>query len=328
MASAISMLLFFFILKHLVTWGAVNASFSVETPQQCIGTGGACWPAVTHRIGVIFFGLYPSEQIWRAEIGLVLLVLAIVFTCLPSFWTARKIVSMWLCLGSAFVVLMRGGIFGLPPVPTSLWGGFSLNLFIFFCVIVAGMPIAVVLALMRQSDLPGIKFVSGVFIDLTRSMPLVGILFFAVLIFPLILPRGIETDTLVRVIVAFAFFFGCYEAEVLRGGFQSIPSGQVEASNALGLSYWQRMRLILLPQVFRKSFPSTLNQFVITFKETSLVFIVGLFDILRAADVSISTPGWGPFYMEVYLFIGLLFFSVTFLLSRYGRLLEARLSRG
>lgn len=325
-ASVVALVIIALIAMKLFTWGVVNARFEIAAPQECLGIHGACWPATVQRIGMIFFGLFPADALWRAQISLVTMVVAIVLSCMPYFWKAGRIVLMWACAGAIFLVLMRGGIFGLQPVPTSMWGGFTLNLFIFFCVIVTGMPIAIVLALMRQSDLPGIRLVAATFIDLVRSMPLVGILFFAVLIFPLVLPGEIQTDTLSRVIVAFAFFFGCYEAEVLRGGLQSVAGGQIEASNSLGLTYWQRTRLIVLPQAFQKSFPTTLNQFIITFKETSLVFIVGLFDVLRASDVSIGTPGWSPFYLEVYILAGLLFLSVTFSLSRYGRYLERRMS--
>ncbi len=324
--SIISMLMFLFVLSKLASWGAINASFGNITSQQCAASSGACWAAATQRINVIFFGTYPTIELWRAQASLLILVAAIIGTCVPFFWQARRMLSLWLALGLAFLVLMRGGIFGLTLVPTALWGGFTLNLFIFFCVVMIGMPIAIALALMRQSRLRGIRFIAGAFIDLTRSLPLVGILFFAVLIFPLVLPRGVETDTLFRVVFAFAFFFACYEAEVLRGGFQTIDNGQLEASDALGLTYWNRTRLVVLPQVLEKSFPTTLNQFVITFKETSLVFIVGLFDVLRAAEVSISTPGWSAYYTEVYMLVASLFFVVTFSLSRYGRFLEERMA--
>ncbi len=327
-ASVLSMLMMLYVLKSVVSWGILDASFTAGGFSECAEVVGACWVAATHRLDMIFFGLYPSALLWRAQTGLAILVVAIVLTCMPSLWRVNRLLPVWLVSGIAFLVVMRGGIFGLAPVPTSQWGGFTLNLFIFFCVIVAGMPIAVVLALMRQSELRGIRFVAGAFIDLTRSLPLVGILFFAVLIFPLVLPRGLETDTLIRVIVAFAFFFGCYEAEVLRGGFQSIARGQTEASDSLGLTYWQRTRLIMMPQVLEKSFPTTLNQFVITFKETSLVFIVGLFDVLRASEVLIGMPGWGSYYLEVYTVTALLFFAVTFTLSHYGRFLENRIAQG
>lgn len=198
----------------------------------------------------------------------------------------------------------------------------SLTVFIFASGVLVGMPVAIGLALLRRSTLPVISRTTGAFIDAVRSLPLVSILFTAAVIFPFVLPPGFQGEKLYRVIAGFALFFAVYQAEIIRGGIQSIPVGQDEAAKALGLSYWQRVRMIILPQAFRYALPPTINQIVTTFKETSLVVIVGFFEIMASGNAAYGTGEWTFAYVEVYAFIAMIYFAFVFTLSRYGAYLE------
>lgn len=221
-----------------------------------------------------------------------------------------------------------GGVFGLLPVAPQDWGGLALTLFIFASVVVIGMPVALGLALLRRSSIPFVSPAIGGLIDVVRSLPLLSILFSAAVILPLALPEWLAGDKLYRVIGAFALFFASYQAENLRSGFQALSSGQEEAGKALGLSYWQNVFLVLLPQVFKLTLPPTINQIVITFKETSLIIIIGFFEILASGSAAFGTSEWSNAFIEVYVFIGLIYFVFVFSLSRYGAFLERRMSYG
>jgi general L-amino acid transport system permease protein len=227
-----------------------------------------------------------------------------------------------------FYILMRGGVFGLMDVTTDRWGGLALTLFIFASVVLLGFPLSIVLALARRSELPIIRRMAAFFIDLTRSFPLLAILFAAAVILPFALPNWLQGDKLYRVILAFAFFFACYQAEVVRGGMQSVPAGQEEAAKALGLKYLQRVALIILPQAFRNSLPATINQVVITFKETSVVVIIGFFEVMASGNAAFGSGEWTHAYVEVYVFVALIYFVFVFTLSRYGAYLERRMRVG
>ncbi len=225
-------------------------------------------------------------------------------------------------------MLMHGGVFGMTVITPERWGGLALTIFIFAAVSLLGMPLSVVLALGRRSKLPVIAKLFGLFIDFFRSLPLLTILFTAAIITPFVLPGWLQGDKLYRVIVGFAIFFACYQAENIRAGMQAIPPGQDEAGLTLGLNYWQRVTRILLPQAFRNSLPSIVNQFVITFKETSIVTIVGFFEILASGSAAYGTGKWTVHYIEVYVFIGVIYFLFVFSLSRYGAYLENKLRVG
>jgi general L-amino acid transport system permease protein len=223
---------------------------------------------------------------------------------------------------------MRGGVLGLSDVTPDRWGGLALTLFIFAAVVLLGFPTAIVLALARQSKLPVISRMAAFAIDLTRSFPLLAILFAAAVILPFALPNWLQGDKLYRVIYAFAFFFACYQAEIVRGGLQSIPPGQDEAAKALGLTYVKRVTLILLPQAFRNALPATINQIVITFKETSVVVIIGFFEVMASGNAAFGSGEWTHAYVEVYVFVALIYFVFVFTLSRYGAFLERRMRVG
>lgn len=316
------------VLPGLVDWAILDAVWSAAEAESCTPERGACWAVVEARYRLIFFGLYPYEEHWRSAIACGVIVLVTVASCVPAAWTPRRLSMLWIVGFVVFYVLMRGGFFGLEDVTTDRWGGLALTLFIFASVVLLGFPTSIVLALSRQSDLPVIRRMAAFFIDLTRSFPLLTILFSAAVILPFALPAGLQGDKLYRVIVAFAFFFACYQAEVIRGGMQSIPAGQEEGAKAIGLSYFLRVWLILLPQAFRNALPATINQIVITFKETSIVVIIGFFEVMASGNAAFGSGEWTHAYVEVYVFVALIYFVFVFSLSRYGSYLERRMRVG
>ncbi len=314
-------------LWSLADWGIVNAVWSAENREACgHGAEGACWAVIDARWRLILFGLYPFEEQWRSALACVVMVLVGGLSCLPPFWSARRIAALWIGGFAAFYILMRGGFFGLPEVFEQNWGGLSLTLFIFASVTLLGMPLAVVFALLRRSDLPWIARTMGLVIDTIRSLPLLSIMFTFAIVLPFVLPGWLTGDKLYRVIVGYALFFACYQAEILRGGMQALPAGQEEAAKALGMSYWHRIGHIVLPQTFRNALPPTINQLVITFKETSLVAIIGFFEVLASGNAAYGTSEWNFAHVEVYCFVALIYFVFVFALSRYGAYLERRMA--
>lgn len=312
----------------LIGWALLDAIWKVENKDQCGHGAGACWAVIQDRGRLILFGLYPYEEQWRSTLACLIVIVTMVLSCLPWFWSIRRIPVLWIVGFGLFILLMRGGFAGLPLVRSEQWGGLSLTLFIFCGVFILGMPLAVLLALGRRSSLPVIAKGTGLFIDLFRSLPLLTILFAAAVVVPLLVPEQIQGSKLSRVIIAFAVFFAAYQAEIIRAGMQSTSQGQEEAAVALGMPYWSLVLDILLPQAFRNTLPSTINQAVITFKETSIVTIIGFFEVMASGNAAIGSGEWGNQYVEVYVFLALIYFVFVFGLSRYGSWLETRMRLG
>jgi general L-amino acid transport system permease protein len=318
------------LLWNLFQWAVLNAVWSSPdgSSSVCNGIDGACWAVIDVRWRLIIFGLFPFEEQWRSSLACLAVVIAAVVSCIPYFWTMKRLSVVWGCGFVIFYTLMKGGVFGLTDIDASKWGGLTLTVFIYVSGILLGMPMAIAMALLRRSELPVISFVFGVIVDAVRSLPLVAILFTTALILPFALPEWLEGDKLFRVILGFALFYAAYQAEIIRSGIQALPVGQEEAAKALGLNYWQRTTRIILPQAFRRALPPTINQFVITFKETSLVVIIGFFEILASGNAAYGTGEWSFAYVEVYVFIALIYFVFVFSLSRYGAYLERRMRVG
>lgn len=315
------------VLWHLINWGILHATFSAANKENCgHGAEGACWAVIDARWRLILFGLYPFEEQWRSAIACVAIVITGALSCVPWFWSARRIAILWLTGFATFYVLMRGGMFGLTTVFEQNWGGLSLTIFIFASTTLLGMPLAIVFALLRRSELPWIARTMGVIIDTIRSLPLLSIMFTFAIVLPFVLPGWMIGDKLYRVIVGYSLFFACYQAEIIRGGIQALPAGQEEAAKALGIGYWHRIGYIVLPQAFRNALPPTINQLVITFKETSLVVIIGFFEILASGNAAYGNAEWNFAHVEVYCFVGFLYFIFVFALSRYGAYLERRMA--
>jgi len=308
-------------------WALLDTVWNVPDGSGCREAEGACWAVIRARGRLILFGLYPYEEHWRSTLACLAIVVTTVLSCVPRFWGMKRLPLLWLVGFGTFMALMFGGFLGMPLVTTEKWGGLSLTVFLFAAVVVSGMPLAVALALARRSKLPVVRGVAGAVIDVTRSLPLLTILFTAAVVAPFALPGWAQGDKLVRVTLAFALFFAAYQAEIIRAGLQAIPEGQDEAAAALGLRYWTRVSRILLPQAFQNSLPATINQVVITFKETSIVTIIGFFEIMASGNAAIGRGDWSGQYVEVYVFVGLIYFVFVFGLSRYGAYLERRARR-
>jgi len=309
----------------LLRWLVIDAVWSSGGSEVCRGAAGACWAVIANRWRLILFGLYPYDEQWRSAIACIAIVVTIVFSCMPLFWSPWRLAAIWLAGYSTFFGLMRGGFPGLPTVLETQWGGLSLTLFVFSSVVITGMPIAICLALLRRSRLTLIARTTAIFIDAIRSLPLVAILFTAAVVLPFALPQFLTGDKLYRVIAGFSLFFAVYQAEIIRGGMQALPVGQEEAAKALGLNYWHTMSRIVLPQAFRHALPPTINQVVITLMETSLIVIIGFFEVMSSGNAAFSTVEWSANYVEVYVFVAAIYFTFTFTLSRYGAYLESRL---
>jgi general L-amino acid transport system permease protein len=309
----------------LLDWAVFSAVFSASRgAEACQAASGACWSVIAARWRIILFGLYPYEEQWRSALACVTVVVMTVLSCIPSFWTGRRIAAIWMVGTTLYYALMKGGVLGLPYLGEEVWGGLALTLFIFVTTCLIGFPLSICLALLRRSDLPWISRTTGLIIDAVRSLPLISILFTFAVLLPFTMPHWLQSDKLYRVIMGSALFFSAYQAEIVRGGMQGVPRGQEEAAMALGLTYWQRIGRILLPQAMRSALPATINQFVITFKETSLVVIVGFFEILASGNAAYGTGEWRFAYVEVYAFIAFIYFAFVFSLSRYGAFLERR----
>lgn len=284
-------------------WAVFRAVWSKENVDQCSEHGGACWAVIDARHRLILFGTYPFEEHWRSTLAAIAIVVTVLLSCVPAMWQARRLAILWIVGFATYYLLMEGGLLGLKQVTTDAWGGLSLTLFLFAAVVLLGMPMGLGFALMRRSEMPVVRWFAVFIIDTIRSLPLVTTLFTAAVVVPLFLPSWLEGDKIWRVIFAFALFFGAYQAEVFRGGFQAIPKGQFEAGKALGLGYGGILGRIVLPQVFRHALPSTINMVVVTFKETAIVTIIGFFDILASGKTAFGTADWSPYYIEVYLFV-------------------------
>ncbi len=314
-------------LPPLFDWAVLNAVL-VTRPEACQaarGTG-ACWAVVIEKFRFIIFGRYPFEQQWRPELATILLVALLVVSCIRVFWKPW-LVLLWIAVVPAFFLLMGGGWFGLEPVPTDQWGGLPLTIMLATFGIVLAYPISVLVALGRRSHLPAIRSLCIVYIELIRGVPLISVLFMASFMFPLFMPVGRSPDVLVRVLVGITLFSAAYLAEVVRGGLQAIPNGQIEAAQSLGLSYWQTQRKIVLPQALAMVVPGIMNSFIAIFKDTSLVTIVSLYELTGALSLALNSDAdWRPFKIEGYLFITAIYFVFCFAMSRYSLWIEKRLN--
>jgi general L-amino acid transport system permease protein len=313
------------VVPPLLRWGVFDSVVTGDA-AACRAGDGACWAFIHEKLLFILFGTYPHDQLWRP--GLVVLLFIGLFTasCDRRLWR-RWLAPLWLAVIVAMGVLMWGGVFGLSAVEDGLWGGLPLTLGLATVGLVVAFPLSILLALGRRSTLPLVRGLSVAWIELIRGVPLISLLFMASVMLPLFLPAGVTVDKLLRAQVAFILFASAYLAEVVRGGLQAIAKGQEEAADALGLGYWQKMGRIILPQALALVIPPLVNTFIGFFKDTSLVLVIGLFDLLRTAKTSLSDPLWHGFYREAYLFIALIYFAFCFFFSRYSRWLEADLNR-
>ena len=317
---------------RFIEWGIVNAIWSLPLDadsQACRDARGqgACWAVIAERFRFILCGAYPFAEQWRPAVACLLFVMLYAASTVRTWWNWR-LLGLWIVLPAAAVTLLRGGVFGLSDVPSEFWGGLPLTFLLSTIGFAVAFPLAVLLALGRRSPLPAIKGLCIAYIELVRGVPLVTFLFMAAVMFPLFVPQGLTMDKLLRAQVALVMVIAAYVAEVVRGGLQAIPRGQYEAAASIGLSYWPSTILVVLPQALRVSIPALVNTFIAFFKDTSLVIVIGLFDLLGAAKAVIVDAKWVGFGVEVYLFVALVYAAFCFAVSQYSQRLERVLIAG
>jgi general L-amino acid transport system permease protein len=317
-----------YFLPHFLDWAIVKAITepNAEICQQARGQG-ACWGVIAEKYRLIIFGRYPFDQQWRPQLATGLLVGLLMLSCVRLFWKPW-LALVWVAVLAAFFALMYGGVLGLTVVTTDRWGGLPLTIMLASLSIVLAFPLAVLVALGRKSKLPAIRTFCVIYVELVRGVPLISVLFMASFLFPLFMPQGFTIDVLVRVLVGITLFAAAYMAEIIRGGLQAIPKGQVEAADSLGLTYWQTQRKIVLPQALAMVVPGIMNNFISIFKDTSLVTIVSLYELTGSLGLALNSDAdWRPFKIEGYLFITLIYFIFCFAMSRYSLWVEKQLNR-
>jgi general L-amino acid transport system permease protein len=316
----------------IVSWGILSATFIGSDGAACTREGaGACWPYVTAKFAQFMYGRYPEPDRWRVDLVYVLALAGLVPMMVPpvpgKLWNAIYLFAIFPVV--AFFLLV-GGIFGLSHVGTELWGGLLVTLVVATVGIAGSFPLGILLALGRRSKMPIVRWVSVGFIEFVRGVPLITVLFMASVMLPLFLPPGVTFDKLLRALIGVALFAAAYLAETIRGGLQAIPRGQFEAADALGLSYPKKMTLIILPQALKLVIPGIIGTFIGLFKDTSLVLIIGLFDLLGIVQLNNSDAKWfsPTTAMTGYIFAGFIFWAFCFFMSRYSQMIERRLAQG
>ncbi|MCG6894352.1 MAG: amino acid ABC transporter permease [Desulfobacteraceae bacterium] len=307
-------------------WAFIDSVWLTDG-RACRAAAGACWSVVTSNFRFIIFGFYPYELHWRPLAAMLLLFALLFYSRDRKHWK-KSLLYLWIGGLCIMGLLMRGGLLGLEPVESTRWGGLPLTLLLSVFGLTAAYPLGVLLALGRQSRLPGIRYLCIVYIEMIRGVPLISLLFMGSIIFPLFLPEGITINKILRAQVAIILFTAAYIAEVVRGGLQGMAKGQYEAAESMGLNYFLTMRLIILPQALKIIIPPTVSILISAFKDTSLVVIIALFDVLKTSQTVLSNPEWMGFSPEVYIFVAILYFLGCFSMSGYSRRLERELDTG
>ncbi|MDG4883067.1 amino acid ABC transporter permease [Mesorhizobium sp. WSM4884] len=329
------------ILPQVINWAFINAQWSGPNRSVCAtvsqggvqpdGWTGACWAFVNAKFGQFMFGTYPIEERWRPILVAILFVALLVPMLIPR--VPRKglnAILLFLVLPIVAFFLLSGGVLGLPHVETARWGGLLVTLSLSFVGIAVSLPLGIVLALGRRSKMPIIKWLCVVFIETVRGIPLITVLFFASVMLPLFLPAGVSFDKFLRALIGVSLFAAAYMAEVVRGGLQAIPKGQYEGADSLGLGYWQKMGLIVLPQALKLVIPGIVNTFIGMFKDTSLVLIISMFDLLGVVKQNFSDANWATpqTAKSGLIFAAFVFWLFCFGMSRYSMYTERRLDTG
>jgi general L-amino acid transport system permease protein len=310
--------------RYLVTDGAWVA----EDIRACVARGGFCWAFIEDRWRQILFGTFPYGEQWRAGLASALFVGLVAATAWASLrGGGRALWPAWLLGLAAIAALMWGGVAGLAPVPSRLWAGLPLTLMLAAIGTAVAFVLGVALGLARREGPPLIRWLAVGYIEFFRGVPLISLLFVASILAPLLLPPGVEIDKLIRAQGAFALFFAAYMAEAVRGGLQAIPDGQKQAALALGLGFWRVQGLVVLPQALRLVIPSLVNIFIAAFKDTSLVIVIAMMDLLGTANIARADARWWGIYIEPYLFIGAIYLAFCAAMAAYARALERTLAR-
>ncbi|MGF7006010.1 amino acid ABC transporter permease [Aminobacter sp. BE322] len=337
----LGLLLVVAIVPPLVDWALIQAQWTGTDRTFCAtvaqggihpdGWSGACWAFVTAKFGQFMFGRYPFDERWRVILVAIMFVGLLVPLLIPR--VPRKglnAILLFLVFPVVAFFLLVGGVFGLPHVETPLWGGLLVTLSLSFVGIVVSLPLGILLALGRRSKMPVVKMLCVIFIETVRGVPLITVLFMASVMLPLFLPAGVTFDKFLRALIGVSLFASAYMAEVVRGGLQAIPKGQYEGADSLGLSYWQKMGLIVLPQALKLVIPGIVNTFIGMFKDTSLVYIISMFDLLGVVRQNFSDAAWASPQTPAsgLVFAALVFWIFCFGMSRYSIYMEHRLDTG
>src|SRR3546814_237754 len=326
--TALALYLLYLIVPGILNWAVFDAVFYAGSRDECRELGsGACWGLANVRFGQFLYGFDPAQLRWRMDRTAVLFLLALGL----GLWDKGPYRRYWFLYPAIFPVIayvLLLGRLGLEPVQTSRLGCCTLNVGIGVTGIAASLPLGILLALGRRSHMPIVRTLSVMFIEFIRGVPLITLLFIASTMLNYFLPPGTTFDLVLRVLIMVTIFSAAYIAEVVRGGLQAIPKGQFEAADAMGLGYWQSMRLIVLPQALKISIPGIVNTFVGLFKDTTLVIIIGLTDVLGIGRAALADAKWVGLAWEVYVFVAILFFICCFSMARYSIYLEKKLHTG
>jgi general L-amino acid transport system permease protein len=314
--------------RYLVTDG----TWMPADIRVCVDGGGFCWAFVQDRWRQILFGTFPYDQHWRPALACLLFLLLLAGTAWATLRdaapSARVLMAAWVAGLVAIAALMWGGVAGLSRVEARLWSGLPLTFMLAGLGTGAAFIAGVALALARREGPPFIAWLATIYIEFFRGVPLISLLFVASIMAPLFLPEGVEIDKLARAQAAFAMFFAAYMAEAVRGGLQAVPEGQAQAATALGLGFWRVQLLVVLPQALRIVIPSLVNIFIAAFKDTSLVVVISMMDLLGTANIARADAQWWGIYIEPYIFIGLIYLVLCAAMAAYSRALERRLGQG
>jgi general L-amino acid transport system permease protein len=328
--SVLCVLLIVAIVPDFLRWAFVDATWHAADARAC-GGEGACWGFVHARFGQFMTGTYPEQERWRIAVAALGAVAGIGWLMRPGLPAKRWIAAAMLTVYPvAAGLLLAGGVFGLAPVPTARWGGLTLTCIVAAWGIVTSIPLGMVLALARRSDLPVMRWSAIAFIEFWRGVPLIGILFMASTMFPLLVPPGVDVDKLLRALIGFTLFNSAYMAETFRGGLQAIPKGQYEAANALGLPARHALASVILPQAIRISLPSLVNNCITIFKVSSVFLAIGLFELLGMVQAGTTAPEWlgNPQVIDTgYVFAAAIYWVFCYGMSRYSRSIEKRGAR-
>jgi general L-amino acid transport system permease protein len=321
------------LLKFLIfdaVWSGADRDACREVVQR--REIGACWPFVWERLPYFIYGSYPIPERWRVDVFFAMLALGVVWLLwLEAPRRDLGAIYFFVVVPVCSFILLHGfPTIGLPEVDTVLWGGILVTIVVAWVGIVFSLPLGILLALGRRSRMPAVNLFSTMFIEFVRGVPLITVLFMASVMLPLFVPPQFEPDKLLRALVGIALFASAYMAEVVRAGLQAIPRGQYEGAMAVGLIYPQMMRLIILPQALKITIPNIVNTYIGLFKDTTLVFIVGIFDFLHTVEVARIDPKWAtPVTSTTGYAVAAIFYLVfCYAMSRYARAMEVRLATG
>ena len=320
------------VLIPLIQWTLTNATWDAPNREACAAnTAGACWAFVKANFGQFIYGRYPDPERWRVNVFFVLMAAGVIPMAIPSApYKGFNLLYIFILFPLISGVLLYGGMPGLPLVETAVWGGLFLTLVVSYVGMAMSLPLGILLALGRRSKMPFVRWICVFFIEVCRGVPLITVLFMAGILLPLFFPTGVSFDKLLRALLGVALFASAYMAEVIRGGLQAVPKGQFEGAKALGLGYWQMMRLIILPQAIKIVIPGIVNTFIGLFKDTSLVYIISIFELLSTVRNSFTDPTWATSTTPAsgLVFAAAVFWIFCFGMSQYSQYTERRLATG